>query len=323
MTTLFKNKTTTLKIFCKPQFLLLDLITITISLKKNDSINFLMMKNEYYDTINRKSDEELLEMYRNLDDYVEKAQETIIDLLKKRDLFEQAYELRKQDLIEQERVNKEKIKRFETEIFGSYESNVEFANKSLIENRYYRAVFSANHKENSFGTISLLIGVLGATSLLIFILTKEYKQNLLLYWAAPSLFFSLFLFVGIKAQKSAKSLVELYRKNENSIALKLQMKDELVEINFPFKYEYCWTYLQNVKPKIKQVNLWIFIYKNEEKLISLNETLDASKFPPPHWEQISIDDLTPKAQISLTNYGFQSSNLYKLQKILDGLREQN
>lgn len=281
------------------------------------------MRNEYYDTINSKSDDELLEIYRNLDDYVEKAQETIIDLLKKRDLFEQACELRKQDLIEQERVEKEKIKRFETEIFGSYESNIEFANKSLIENHYYKSFFSAVHKENPFGTISLLIGVLGATSLLIFLITNEYKKDLLLYWALPSLFFSLFLIMGIKAKIATKSIVELYKKNGNSIALKLQMKDELVEINFPFRYEYCWTYLQNVKPKITQVNLWIFIFKNDEKLISLNETLDATKLPPPHWTQLSIDDLTPRAKHVFTNYGFQSSNLYSLQKILDGLKEQN
>ena len=281
------------------------------------------MKNEYYDTINRKSDKELLEIYRNLDDYVEKAQETIIDLLKKRDLFEQAFELRKCDLNELERIEKEKIKQFEANHFGSYESNSEFANNSLIENYYYKSFFSANHKQSYLGIISIFIGILGATSLLIFLITNEYKEDLILYWALPSLFFSLFLIVGIKSKIATKSIVSLYKKNEKSVVLKLQMKDELVEIDFPFRYEYYWTNLQNVKPKISQVNLWIFIYKNNEKLIFLNETLDASKLSPPHWTQISIDDLTPQAKLLFSNYGFKSPNLYRLQKILDGLKEQN
>lgn len=280
------------------------------------------MKNEYYDTINRKSDEALLDTYRNLDDYVEKAQETIIDILKKRDLYEQACELSQKDLIEEEIVEKEKIKRFETEIYGSYESNVEFANKSLNGNHYYKSVFSAIHKEYFLSNIALLVGVLGATSLLVFFITNEYKKDLLLYWAAPSLFFSLFLIIGIKTQKSAKSLVELHKRNGKHIELKIQMKDELVEINFPFKYEYYWTYLQNVKPKIKQVNLWLFIFKNDEIIISLNETLDASKLPPPHWSHLTSNEKTPKPRFSFTNYGFKIPNLYRLQKILDGLNEQ-
>lgn len=281
------------------------------------------MKNEYYDTLDLKPNGNILEMYRNRNRYVPDAQDAIIDILKKRGLYEQALEEEEKEEIEQEKIETETIKDFERKVFGDHSSNIEFAQKSLQGNEYFKAVFSTVQKSFHFSSLALIIGILGVASLFIFFITNEYKIDLILYWALPSLLSSLFLILGIKGRKSAQSIVTLHRKSNEQIDLTIQMKENEIIINYPFKYEYYWTYIQNVKPRLKQVTLFILIYKHDEMVICLNETLDASKNPPPHWNYLQNEKNIKGSKFLFTNYGFQSPNLYKLQKILDGIKEQH
>lgn len=278
------------------------------------------MNNEYYERFNLESNKKVLEIYRNRDQYVQEAQDEIIEILKKRNLYEQAIEQDKNDEVEDKKLEEESIQSFESKVFGSYLSNIEFAQNSLQGNEYFSANFSAN--ENNSSALALVAGTLGTVSLFLFLMMNDYKINLVLYWALPSLLLSLFLIIGIKGHRSSKSTVKLLRKGDKQIDLEVQIKESKVTINYPFRYEYYWTYLQNVKPRIRQVDLFIYIYKDNKMLISLNETLDASKNPPPHWNYFLDERVKKEPRFSFSKYGFQSPNLYKLQKILDGIKEQ-
>lgn len=278
------------------------------------------MNNEYYERFNGESNKKVLEIYGNRDQYVQEAQDAIIEILKKRNLYEQAIEQDKNDEVEDKKLEEESIQSFESKVFGNYLSNIEFAQNSLQDNEYFSANFSAN--ENNSSALALVAGTLGTVSLFLFFIMNEYKSNLILYWALPSLLLSLFLIIGIKGHRSSKSTVKLLKKGDKQIDLEIQTKENKVTVNYPFRYEYYWTYLQNVKPRMRQVNLFIYIYKNNEILISLNETLDASKNPPPHWNYFLDERVKKEPRFSFSKYGFQSPNLYKLQKILDGIKEQ-
>lgn len=282
------------------------------------------MENEFYETFNFKSNREILDIYKDRSRYVPDAQDAIIDILKKRDLYEKATEQEKKEEIEYERLAAKAIQDFEMKAFGNdyYSSNIDFARNSLRGNEYFSADFS-DVKRNGFGVIALLIGILGVVSLSIFLMMNEYKKDLILYWALPSLLASLFLILGIKGHKSSKSTIKLLKKSDKDIDLEIQTIDgQITTVNYPFQHEYYWTYIQHVKPRIKQVDLFILIYKDNELLISLNQTLDASKSPPPHWNYVHSENARKKSKFLFSNYGFQSANLYKLQKILDGIEEQ-
>ncbi|MGH1516464.1 hypothetical protein [Chryseobacterium sp. JK1] len=281
------------------------------------------MKNEYYDTLNLKSDEKVLEIYRDRNRYVKEAQEALIEILKSRNLYEQAIEEEELEYIEQEELEQETIQDFERNLFGKYFSNIEFAQNCLNSGEYFKADFSVIQKSFVLSRLAIVIGMLGAISFCMFLIIHRYNNDLILYWATPSLLLSLLIIVGIKGQKSTKSSLRLVRKSNLDIDLTIQMKDHQITVNYPFKYEYYWTYRQNVKPRIRQVELFIFIYERDEMIISLNETLDASKTPPPHWDFIPDEKMVTKSKFSFTNYAFKSPNLYKLQKILDGLKEQH
>lgn len=278
------------------------------------------MNNEYYERFNLESNKKVLEIYRNRDQYVQEAQDEIIEILKKRNLYEQAIEQDKNDEVEDKKLEEESIQSFESKVFGNYLSNIEFAQNSLQGNEYFSANFSAN--ENNSSALALVVGTLGTVSLFLFLMMNEYKSNLILYWGLPSLLLSLFLIIGIKGHRASKSTVKLLRKGDKQINLEVQMKESKVTINYPFKYEYYWTYIQRVRPRVRQVDLFIYIYKDNKMLISLNETLDASKNPPPHWNYLPDEMVKKEPRFSFSKYGFQSPNLYKLQKILDGIKEQ-
>lgn len=278
------------------------------------------MNNEYYERFNVESNKKVLEIYGNRDQYVQEAQDAIIEILKKRNLYEQAIEQDKNDEVEDKKLEEESIQSFESKVFGNYLSNIEFAQNSLQGNEYFSANFSAN--ENNSSALAFVAGTLGTVSLFLFFIMNDYKTNLILYWGLPSLLLSLFLIIGIKGHRASKSTVKLLKKGDKQIDLEIQTKENKVTVNYPFKYEYYWTYLQNVKPRIRHVNLFIYIYKNNEILISLNETLDASKNPPPHWNYFPDERVKKEPRFSFSKYGFESQNLYKLQKILDGIKEQ-
>lgn len=278
------------------------------------------MNNGYYERFNVESNKKVLEIYRNRDQYVQEAQDAIIEILKKRNLYEQAIEQDKNDEVEDKKLEEESTQSFESKVFGNYLSNIEFAQNSLQGNEYFSANFSAN--ENNSSALALVAGTLGTVSLFLFFMMNDYKTNLILYWALPSLLLSLFLIIGIKGHRASKSTVKLLRKGDKQIDLEIQTKESKVTINYPFKYEYYWSYIQRVKPRIRQVDLFIYIYKDNKMLISLNETLDASKNPPPHWNYLPAENIAEQPKFLFSKYGFESPNLYKFQKILDGIKEQ-
>lgn len=281
------------------------------------------MENEFYETFNFKSNREILDIYKDRSRYVPDAQNAIIDILKKRGLYQEAIEQEKKEEIEYERLIKKTIQNFEMKAFGNdyYGSNIDFAKNSLRGNEYFSADFS-DIKKNGFGVIALLIGIFGIVSLAIFFMTNRYKTDLILYWALPSLLASLFLIIGIKGHKAAKTTVKLLKKSDKHIDLEIQTKDgQITTVHYPFQHEYYWKYIDQ-GGNINQVNLFILIYKEHELLISLNQTLDATKKPPPHWNYRPTEIIKKEPKFLFTNYGFQSSNLYKLQKILDGIQEQ-
>ena len=282
------------------------------------------MENEFYGTFNLKSNREILDMYKDRSSYVFDAQDVIIDILKKRDLYQEAIEQEKKEEIEYERLAVKTIQDFEMKVFGNdyYSSNIDFAQNSLCGDEYFSSDFS-DIKKNGFGVIALLIGTLGVVSLFLFLIMNEYETDFILYWGLPSLVASLFLIIGIKGHKSSKATVRLLKKSDKHIDFEIQTSDgQITTVNYPFQHEYYWTYIQSVKPRIKQVSLFILIYKDHELLISLNQTLDATKKPPPHWNYRPTEILKKEPKFLFTNYGFQSSNLYKLQKIVDGIQEQ-
>lgn len=281
------------------------------------------MYNEFYETLSLNSNEKILAIYKNRNNYVDEAQESIVKILKERDLYDEALELEKKDEQEIQKNENENRETFESRIFGSYMSNIEFANKSLSDNNYFSSVFSAAHlKEHFFSNISLFLGTIGVTGIIIFFIMNEYRADFILYFATPSFILSLFLIIGIRLRQSSKALVKLQMKDDENIELTITMNKKNIEIAYPFNYEYYWTNLYNVEHKIKQVDLWILIYIDKNTIISLNETLDASKPPPPHWEPILNREIPLKPKFSFTNYAFKQPNLYKLQKILDGINEQ-
>jgi hypothetical protein len=282
----------------------------------------MTMENEFYGTFNLKSNREILDIYKDRSRYVPDAQDAIIDILKKRDLYQEALEKEKKEEIEYERFVTKAIQNFEMKALGNdyYSSNIDFARNSLRGNEYFSADFS-DSKKNGWGVIALLTGTLGITSLVVFFMMNRYDTDLILYWALPSLLASLFLIIGIKGHRASKSTVRLLKNGEKHIDFEIQTKDGRVTVNSPFQHEYYWTYIDQ-GGDINQVNLFILIYKDHELLISLNQTLDATKKPPPHWNYVSRENTKKESKFFFTNYGFQSSNLYKLQKILDGIKEQ-
>lgn len=281
------------------------------------------MENEFYETFNFKSNREILDIYKDRSRYVPDAQDAIIDILKKRDLYQEAIEQEKKEEIEYERLAAKAIQNFEMNALGNdyYSSNIDFARNSLRGNEYFSADFS-DGKKNGFGVIALLIGTLGVASLLIFFMMNRYKTDLILYWGLPSLLASLFLIIGIKGHKSSKLTLKLLRKSDNHIDLEIHTKDgQITTVHYPFQHEYYWKYIDQ-GGNINQVDLFILIYKDHELVISLNQTLDATKKPPPHWNYRPTEIIKKEPKFLFINYGFQSSNLYKLQKILDGIQEQ-
>lgn len=280
------------------------------------------VENPFYNVMKAYSDEKLIEAYKNRLEYTPEAAEAMELILLERNLVEKAtraVQIQKEiEAISQEEV----YNRFQRSEFGRVIADADFAQECLKKDIYFQRYISPFHHYNWLNHLFVTLGIIGAVLSAAVLGTGEWGSpfNVILVF---SLLGTLLLPWGIWRLFRNKVQISIIKKNNGNVLFINGTKDRY-EIPVPFRYECYWEW-HYIKLTIKQVKLSVFIFDDRNNVvIELRELLELYKSPPPHWETLPRNfRFKDQSSFTFLNHGTQKPFLYRLQKILNGLHEED
>jgi hypothetical protein len=281
------------------------------------------MENPFYKVMNRHSDEELLDVYKNRSKYTPEAVEAMEMVLSERKLMENAAEIVAEQKEEEALSKEEQLIEFQLSEFGEVISDEAFARESLKGAVYLQRFLSPLHHYNWLNHLFIVLGIVGLTLSLVIVGIGEYPKPFITILVC-CIAAALLLPFGIwRLSKNKAQLTILKKMNRNVVSIE-GAKDQH-EISLPLRYEchWQWHYTRKGQIKFKQVMLHLFLYDDKnDSCFELRELMPIQKTPPPHWEMLPEKFTTNKTKhFVYWGHGFQKPFLYQFQKILAGLQE--
>jgi len=282
------------------------------------------MQNQFYQVMNRYSDEELLDVYKDRSKYTPEAIEAMEIVLRERKLMEDAAEIVAEQKAEEILSKEEQLAKFQFSEFGKVISDAEFARESLTGSIYLQRFISPLHHHNWVNNIFIILGGTALTLALVIIGIGDYHSPFPTFLAI-CIAAALLLPLGIWKLSKNKAQLTI-RKKMNRIVVSIEGAKDQHEISLPLRYEgyWEWHYTRKGQIKLKQVMLHLFLYDDRnDSCFELRELMPLLKSPPPHWETVPKKFATNKTKhFAYWGHGFQKPFLYQFQKILDGLQEE-
>lgn len=272
------------------------------------------------------SDSELVEIWKNRDDYTAEAKSLIEKVLEERELLASAQKEEKAIEQEKQEYNHAELQQlaeaYDAKKIGKLISDKEYAKESCVNDEYFSRQIS-----NSKGIIGRVLcfsfGLLGLILFFIFLFTNEPFEGGIFY---SGLFGSILLALGLFLSIQSRVALQLVQKNEEvHLTIEDFGKKVNVGIPFPFRFEYHWEKIKQSTDygSVSQPRLLLFIWnQNGELEVALREDLGALYKAPPNWPYVDWDKITESPLHDFAGYGFRRLELYKLVKILNGLKQQ-
>ncbi len=280
------------------------------------------MQNQFYKVMNAYSDDELLAVYRDRSSYTPEATEAMEHVLSERNLKENASQIVNEQEIEETISQIEQYAKFKRSEFGKSIPDSAFAKECLKDSIYLERYISPVHNYNWLNYVFVILGGVGLVIALCILGIGEYPSPMVTFLITSIAASTLLPFGLWKLYKNKARLTIV--KTMNSAKIVITGAKDYHEISLPLRYEYYWEW-HTIKRNLKQVMLHIFLYDDKnDSSIELRQLIELYKSPPPHWEKLPKDFKTNKSSsFAYLNHGFQKPFLYEVQRILDGLHEED
>lgn len=283
--------------------------------------------NDFIVQLVESSDSELVEVWKNRDDYTAEAKSLIEKVLEERELLASAQKEEKAIEQEKQEYNHAELQQlaeaYDVKKIGRRITDQDYARKSGLGGDYFSRQLS--NSRGLIGRVLLLsFGLVGIIIFFVFLLVENRFTGVILYSGVLGLV--LFVFGVYLIIQSKVKLQLIQSKNEPQLMIQDGKKKVNICLLFPFRFEYYWEKVEQSTnyATVTQPRLWLFIWDQKGDLeLALKEDLGALYKEPPHWSYIDLEKIGQAPRFEFGGYGLKKLQLYKLVKILNGLKQRH